>query len=87
MKIKKVVFRNFGSYGNKTLNLELPVDPAFFLIYGKNGHGKSTLSDVIKFAIYGRLDSKKLREIPNRLNKNTYVQIQHHNPFRDILPH
>lgn len=75
MKIEKVIFRNFGSYGNKTFILEMP-EPSFFLVQGKNGHGKSTLSDVIKFGIYGRLENKKLKDIANRLNKNTYVKIE-----------
>lgn len=75
MRIEKIVFRNFGSYGNRTIDLDIPVDPAFVLISGKNGHGKSTLSDVIKFAIYGKLESKKLKDMANRLNKNAYVKI------------
>ena len=76
MQIEKVSFRNFGSYGNKLLTLEIPADPSFFLIQGKNGFGKSTLSDVIKFAIFGKLENKKLKDIANRLNKNAYVKIE-----------
>jgi hypothetical protein len=40
MQILSVTFRNFGSYGNKTLTLDLPKEPGFFLIQGKNGNGK-----------------------------------------------
>ncbi len=76
MQIEKVTFRNFGSYGNKTLSFDIPQDPSFFLIQGKNGHGKSTLSDVIKFAVYGKLENKKLKDMANRLNKNAYVKIE-----------
>jgi DNA repair exonuclease SbcCD ATPase subunit len=76
MQIEKVTFRNFGSYGNKTMILEIPQDPSFFLIQGKNGHGKSTLSDVIKFAIFGKLENKKLKDMANRLNKNAYVKVE-----------
>ena len=76
MQIEKVTFRNFGSYGNKTLTLDIPLDPSFFLIQGKNGHGKSTLSDVIKFAIFGKLENKKLKDMANRLNKNAYVKLE-----------
>lgn len=75
MRIDKVTFRNFGSYGNKTITLDVPLEPGFFLIQGKNGNGKSTLSDVIKFAIFGRLEHKKLKDMANRLNKNAYVKI------------
>lgn len=76
MQIVKVTFRNFGSYGNKTLTLDMPMEPSFFLIQGKNGNGKSTLSDVIKFAIFGKLENKKLKDMANRLNKNAYVKIE-----------
>lgn len=43
MKIEKVSFRNFGSYGNKILSLDMPIDPSFFLVQGKNGDGKCFL--------------------------------------------
>lgn len=76
MQIISVTFRNFGSYGNRTLVLEMPLQPSFFLVHGDNGNGKSTLSDVIKFAIYGRLENKKLKDMANRLNKNAYVKIE-----------
>lgn len=45
MKIDKITFRNFGSYGNRTLVLPIPEDPSFFLVQGKNGHGKCFLPD------------------------------------------
>jgi recombinational DNA repair ATPase RecF len=44
MQIERITFRNFGSYGNKTMSLEIPADPSFFLIQGKNGHGKCLLA-------------------------------------------
>jgi len=76
MKIESLEFRNFGSYGNRTMQLDLPVEPGFFLVQGKNGHGKSTLSDVIKFALFGKLENKKLRDIANRMNKHAEIKIQ-----------
>jgi DNA repair exonuclease SbcCD ATPase subunit len=76
MKILRISFKNFGSYGNKLHQLEIPEEPSFHLVQGKNGFGKSTLSDVIKFGIYGKLESKKMKDIPNRLNRNAYVCIE-----------
>lgn len=75
MKIERVSFRNFGSYGNKLLTLEIPPEASLALIFGANGGGKSTLSDIIKFAIYGKVDNKKLKDLANRLNKNAFVKI------------
>ena len=43
---------------------------------GSNGAGKSTMSDVIKFGLYGRVDNKKMKDLPNRFNSNLYVRIE-----------
>lgn len=40
MKIESIKFKNFGSYGNRLMELSLPEDPGFFLVQGKNGNGK-----------------------------------------------
>lgn len=76
MRINSIEFRNFGSYGNRFMELDLPEDPGFFLIQGRNGNGKSTLSDVIKFAIFGKLENKKLKDIANRMNKHAEIKIE-----------
>lgn len=76
MKIKSISWKNFGSYGNNTQKLVFDEQQGnFYLVVGSNGAGKSTVSDVIKFGLYGKLDNKKLADIPNRFNKNAYVQI------------
>jgi DNA repair exonuclease SbcCD ATPase subunit len=75
MKIESVSFRNFGSYGNRLMEMDFPEVPIFCLVQGKNGHGKSTLSDVIKFGIYGKLENKKLKDVANRMNKHAEVKI------------
>lgn len=43
MKIERVIFKNFGSYGNRTMELDIPAEPSFFLIQGENGNGKCLL--------------------------------------------
>lgn len=76
MKIKEIVFKNFGSYGNRMQRIEFdPHQGAFYVVTGHNGAGKSTISDVIKYGLYGKLDTKKNRDIPNRFNGNMYVKI------------
>jgi DNA repair exonuclease SbcCD ATPase subunit len=76
MKIQKVEWKNFASYGNKLHSIEFESDTGnFYLVTGANGSGKSTVSDVIKFAIYGKLDNKKLKDIPNRFNKSAWCKI------------
>jgi DNA repair exonuclease SbcCD ATPase subunit len=76
MKIKSIEWKNFGSYGNKQQKIEFDgAQGNFYLIVGSNGAGKSTISDVIKFGIYGKVDNKKLRDIPNRFNGNMTVRV------------
>lgn len=76
MKIRSVEFRNMGSYGNNLQKIVFDDQQGnFYLVVGSNGAGKSTVSDVIKFGLYGKLDNKPLRDIPNRFNKAAYVKI------------
>lgn len=76
MKIREISWKNFGSYGNREQKIEFDsLQGNFYLILGSNGAGKSTMSDVIKFGLYGRVDNKKLRDLPNRFNNNMLVKI------------
>ena len=76
MKLNKVEWRNFSSYGNKIQTLEFDKDKSnLYLLVGENGSGKSSISDVITFGLYGKLDGKKLKDIPNRVNGNLWVKI------------
>jgi len=76
MRIVSVSFKNFASYGNKLQTLDFSeTDGMFYLVMGENGAGKSTMSDVIKFGIYGKLGNKRLSDIPNRFNQQTYVKV------------
>lgn len=76
MKIRSIEWRNFGSYGNNTQKIVFDDQQGnFYLIVGSNGAGKSTISDVIKFGLYGKLDNKHLKDIPNRFNGNAFCRI------------
>jgi DNA repair exonuclease SbcCD ATPase subunit len=75
MKLLKVEWRNFASYGNKIQSLSFEENSNLFLVVGENGAGKSSISDVITFGLYGKLDGKKLKDIPNRINGNAWVRI------------
>ena len=75
MKLTKIEWRNFASYGNKIQSLAFDENTGLYLVVGENGAGKSTISDVITFGLYGKLDGKKLKDIPNRINGNAWVKI------------
>ena len=69
MKIKKVEFKNFASYGNRTQVIEFEKDKSdLYLVLGGNGAGKSTLAKVITYLCYGKVEGATLRDLPNRVN-------------------
>ena len=75
MRIKKIEWRNFSSYGNRTQQIEFEDEANLYQVVGENGAGKSSISQVITFGLYGKLDGKKLKDIPNRINGNAWVRI------------
>jgi DNA repair exonuclease SbcCD ATPase subunit len=76
MKLLSVEWRNVGSYGNQLQKIEFPQDETgLYVVTGGNGHGKSTISDVITFNFYGRLVNKKMKDIPNRINGNAWTKV------------
>jgi DNA repair exonuclease SbcCD ATPase subunit len=76
MKIKKIEWKNFASYGNRKQTLEFPQDACLFQVVGNNGVGKTTISQVISFCLYGKVEGKKLGDIPNRINGHTWTRIE-----------
>ena len=76
MKIEKFAFKNICSYGNKLQEFTFDNDPRLVLVQGKNGGGKSSISDALTVSIYGKSAVRKTKEIPNRINKNAYTYIK-----------
>lgn len=76
MKIQSIEWRNFNSYGNSISHVEFDNDQGdLYLLLGGNGHGKSTIAEVITFALYGRIERKNKSDLPNRINKNLWCRI------------
>lgn len=84
MKIKKVEWKNFASYGNRKQILEFPEESSLFQVIGENGSGKSSISQVITFAFYGKVEGKKLGDIPNRINGNAWVRVEFESNGKNI---
>ena len=76
MKIEKFAFKNICSYGNKLQEFTFDDNPRLVLVQGKNGGGKSSISDALTVSIYGKSAVRKTKEIPNRINKNAYTYIK-----------
>lgn len=76
MRINKLEFKNFASYGNRTQVIEFNKEVSdLYLVLGGNGAGKSTLARVITFMCYGRVDGANLKDLPNRVNGNLWGKI------------
>jgi exonuclease SbcC len=76
MKILSVEWKNFNSYGNQIQRIDFDNEQGdLFLLLGGNGHGKSTIAEVITFALYGKIERKNKNDLPNRINKNLWCKI------------
>jgi DNA repair exonuclease SbcCD ATPase subunit len=76
MKIKKVEFKNFASYGNRLQVIDFEESKSnLYLVLGGNGAGKSTLAKVITYLCYGKVEGSTLKDLPNRVNGELYGRI------------
>ena len=76
MKIKKVEFKNFASYGNRLQVIDFEENKSnLYLVLGGNGAGKSTLAKVITYMCYGKVEGSTLKDLPNRVNGELYGKI------------
>lgn len=76
MRINRLEFKNFASYGNRVQIIEFEKEKSdLYLVLGENGSGKSTLAKVITFMCYGRVDGANLKDLPNRVNGNLWGKI------------
>jgi DNA repair exonuclease SbcCD ATPase subunit len=76
MKIEYVKFKNVNKFGDEPVTINFNEVKGLILLYGQNGTGKTTISDVITFAIYGRLSTKKkITNIVNRNNQHLETEI------------
>lgn len=76
MRIIDIQWKNFNSYGNVLQHINFEENKGdLYLLLGSNGNGKSTIAEVITFALYGRIERKNKSDLPNRLNKNLWCRI------------
>lgn len=85
MKIEQFAFKNVCSYGNKLQEFSFGDEPKLVLVQGKNGGGKSSISDALTISLYGKSAVRKTKEIPNRINKNAYTYIKFRTGTGDIV--
>lgn len=70
MRINKIRWRNFTSWGNAWNELVFSPKSGLNLICGENGAGKTSIANFIIYMMYGQLDDFTQGDIPNRVNKH-----------------
>lgn len=76
MKISEFSYRNLLSYGNILQKIEFNDEPRLILVEGENGAGKSSIKEALTVSIYGRSAIRKMKDIPNWINRNAFTQIK-----------
>ena len=76
MKLTEISFRNILSYGNMIQTFTFSGDPKLILIEGENGAGKSSIKEALTISIYGRSAIRKMKDIPNWINRNAYTNVK-----------
>lgn len=75
MKFKELRWKNVLSYGNKLQTYTFSEKPKLVHIQGENGAGKSTIKETLTISAYGKSAIRKMKDIPNWLNKSAYTYI------------
>ena len=76
MKISELTFKNILSYGNVTQTITFDDKPKLILVEGENGAGKSSIKEAMTVAIYGKSAIRKMKDIPNWINRNAQTGIK-----------
>jgi DNA repair exonuclease SbcCD ATPase subunit len=76
MILKEWGWRNFLQYGNKMQSIKLNEKNELILILGDNAVGKTSIANSLSFALYGKTNSRKIKNLSNWFNKaaHTYVK-------------
>lgn len=76
VEFEKIKFKNILSYGNAFTTFSF--ENGLTAITGKNGHGKSSILDILSFAIFGQPYRKiKIAELINKTNnKAMFVEVK-----------
>ncbi len=76
MKLLEFSYKNILSYGNKLQTFKFDDGAKLILVEGENGAGKSSIKEALTVSIYGRSAIRKMKDIPNWINKNAYTQVK-----------
>jgi len=76
MRLTEFSYRNILSYGNMLQTFKFDDKPGLILVEGENGAGKSSIKEALTVSIYGRSAIRKMKDIPNWINRNAYTNVK-----------
>ena len=76
MRLTEFSYKNILSYGNKLQTFKFEDQPGLILVEGENGAGKSSIKEALTVSIYGRSAIRKMKDIPNWINRNAYTNVK-----------
>lgn len=76
MRLIEFSYRNILSYGNKLQTFTFEDEPGLILVEGENGAGKSSIKEALTVSIYGRSAIRKMKDIPNWINRHAYTNVK-----------
>ena len=76
MRLIEFSYRNILSYGNMLQTFKFDDKPGLILVEGENGAGKSSIKEALTVSIYGRSAIRKMKDIPNWINRNAYTNVK-----------
>jgi len=76
MKLLEFSYKNILSYGNMLQTFKFGEEPNLILVEGENGEGKSSIKEALTVSIYGRSAIRKIKDIPNWINRNAYTNVK-----------
>ena len=76
MKLLEFSYKNILSYGNLLQTFKFKDEAQLILVEGENGAGKSSIKEALTVSIYGRSAIRKMKDIPNWINKNAYTNVK-----------
>lgn len=76
MRLTEFSYKNILSYGNKLQTFKFDDQAGLILVEGENGAGKSSIKEALTVSIYGRSAIRKMKDIPNWINRNAYTNVK-----------
>ena len=85
MRFVKMKWKNLLSYGNNIQEYIFSTEAQLVHVTGENGAGKSSIKEALTISAYGRSALRKMKDIPNWINKQAYTYNQFETSKGDMV--